>query len=201
MTAESKAQEGHHAVPARVPDLPLQHDDLEMRSLDHHVRWQDNERIQIDFPELFIAEELEKLAAEYRSEPGSDCAVRLHDENRQIEEHLPERKEREQAHDRSIESSGNDFKWIRDGDCLPHSVSLPRDDGTGTAAGSGITRKEGPSPRMMVKTRKAGGGMAFRKTREDDSWVKVKAPPKPSTTDEDWELIDTDESEEEWTLV
>ena len=66
------------------------------------------------------------------------------------------------------------------------------------ATGSKSARKEDSRPQTRRMIRKAHGGRA---AREDDSWVKVKAPRKVSPIKDDWELLDADESEEEWTLV
>ncbi|KAG7006994.1 hypothetical protein G7Y79_00012g033300 [Physcia stellaris] len=69
------------------------------------------------------------------------------------------------------------------------------------ATGSKSAREEGSSPQTHKKIRKANGGISAPKSREDDGWVKVKAPPKASPIKDDWEFIDADESDEEWTLV
>lgn len=202
MTAECRAREGDYATPAGLLDLALMQEGLEQRSLDGRAHWEENrEKNTSDTRELFEEEALKMDTVKRPSESESDFEAELQQCERQSRESMSKRVSTDRRLKELTEFVEGQLKWLSDSERLSLSSSLQRDEDSGLATESKSARKEGSSPQSFRMIREADGGMAAPKSREDDGWVKVKTPPKASPTKEDWELIDADGSDEEWTLV
>lgn len=211
-TTEPKAQEWYFTTPAGNPELAPLREKLKQLSLDtrahrdekraEHKRnfptsWNAEEHKR-NFPTSFNAEALGFGTVEPRPASVADSGAGL----RQSPQHRDsQRSEYEQKLYSLKEFLEEDAKCSRDGESLPHSSSLERNEGSEPTTGPKIAGEEAPSPPTFEETRKADGGVAVAKSRGNDGWVKVKAPVKLSSTEEDWELLEADQDEKKWTLV
>lgn len=201
MTTDCTAPEWYYATPAGLLDLTLMQEDLEQRSLDGRPHWEEKrEENKRNFPKLFNTEALETATVKPPSQLKTDSAAGLHQAEMESKERTSQGIDRERKFD-DREVLEEEYKRLNDSEQLAHASWLERKVGSKPATGSESARKEGSSPQSLEMVRKADGGMAAVKSREDDDWVKVKAPLKSPTREEDWELLDADQSEEEWTLV
>lgn len=209
---ELKAQKWYFITPVDNFELALLREKLKQFSLDIRVH-RDEKRTKHkrnfstfwnakkhkrNFSTFFNAEALKFGTVEPRSASIADSEVGL----RQSSQHRDsQRNEYEQKLYNLKKFLEEDAKCSRNDESLPHSSSLERNEDSKPTTKPKIAEKEAPSPPTFEETRKANDEMAVAKSRGNDDWIKVKAPVKLSSTEEDWELLEADQDEKKWTLI